>query len=399
MTKNAKAVPAGTGTASRNASVAQHFTAPHEITLTALAENAGDFAQPKAAPTTRDQIDTFGCAAGKGEKAEEADNAEFLNAIFHALPEGASATVTSFAGNPATTKRWGNCAPAGMIETPATANNYFCLSSHYPGDDGVVRRKKASFAALHCIMLDDIGTKIPADRVSMAPSWSIETSPDNHQVGYILDAPILETAAADRLMNAIIAAGLCDPGANGPTARLARLPVAINGKYEGPFQCRMAEWRPDLRYSVEELVEGLQIELAPAGWPKRQKRSALPSAAPAESADDNDDVYLAAPSANPVIAELKKRALYKMPLGGGKHDITCPWVHEHTDALDTGAAYFEPDDLYPRGGFHCCHSHGHKFKIGALLEFLSVSVLAAKMKPTIKVTGGEINRIVDRAEQ
>jgi hypothetical protein len=110
-------------------------------------------------------------------------------------------------------------------------------------------------------------------------------------------------------------------------------------------------------------------------------------------------VYLAAPSENPVIAELKKRALYKMPIGGGKHDITCPWVHEHTDALDTGAAYFEPDDLYPRGGFHCCHSHGHKFKIGALLEFLSVSVVAAKMKPTIKVSGGELHRIVDRAEQ
>jgi hypothetical protein len=40
-----------------------------------------------------------------------------------------------------------------------------------------------------------------------------------------------------------------------------------------------------------------------------------------------------------------------------------------------------------------------KFKIGALLEFLSVSVVAAKMKPTIKVSGGELHRIVDRAEQ
>jgi hypothetical protein len=91
--------------------------------------------------------------------------------------------------------------------------------------------------------------------------------------------------------------------------------------------------------------------------------------------------------------------MYKMPLGGAKHDITCPWVHEHTDALDTGAVYFEPDDLYPRGGYHCCHSHGPKFKIGALLEFLSVDVVSAKMKPTIKVSGGELHRIVDRAEQ
>lgn len=359
------------------------MNAPLEFTLTDASE----------------EIATFELPPEKGDKADERDNAAFLSAVFHALPEMATATVTSFPGNPATTKQWGNCAPFGRIETPATSNNYFCISSHYPGDDGVVRRKKTNFAALHCIMLDDIGTKIPADRVSMTPSWSIETSPGNHQVGIILDVPILEAAAADRLMNAIIAAGLCDPGANGPTARLARLPVAINGKYEGPFQCRLVEWRPDLRYSVEELVEGLQIELAPAGRPKRQKRSALPSAAPAESADDNDDVYLAAPAANPVIAELKKRGMYKMPIGGAKHDITCPWVHEHTDALDTGAAYFEPDDLYPRGGFHCCHSHGHKFKIGALLDFLSVNVVEAKMKPTIKVSGGELHRIVDRAEQ
>ena len=327
------------------------------------------------------------------------ENLEFLESVFHSLPDGASPTVTSFAGNPtAKNQRWG-CARAGSIATPATSNNYFCISSHYPGDDGVVRRRKVNFAGMHCVMLDDIGTKIPADRVSMTPSWSIETSPGNYQLGFILDAPILEAPAADRLMNAVIAAGLCDSGSNGPTARLARLPVAINGKYEGPFQCRLAEWRPDLRYSVEELVEGLQIELAPAGRPKRQKRSTAASAAPAESADDNDDVYLAAPAANPVIAELQKRQMYKSPLGGGKHDITCPWVHEHTDALDTGAAYWEPDDLYPRGGFHCMHSHGHKIKIGVLLDFLSVDVVAAKMKPIIKVSGGELHRIVDRAEQ
>lgn len=110
------------------------------------------------------QIDTSAIGLEKGEKGEEPDNAEFLSAIFHTLPDGASATVTSFPGNPATTKRWGHCAPVGQIEAPATSNNYFCLSSHYPGNDGVVRRKKVNFAGLHCIMLDDIGSKIPAGR-------------------------------------------------------------------------------------------------------------------------------------------------------------------------------------------------------------------------------------------
>lgn len=53
---------------------------------------------------------------------------------------------------------------------------------------------------------------------------------------------------------------------------------------------------------------------------------------------------------NPVVAALKAAGLYKTPLGSGKHNITCPWVTEHTDELGDGSAYFEPDELYPAGG-------------------------------------------------
>ena len=41
--------------------------------------------------------------------------------------------------------------------------------------------------------------------------------------------------------------------------------------------------------------------------------------------------------------------MYKQPLGDGKHDITCSWVDEHTNAVDSGTAYFEPDDKDERG--------------------------------------------------
>ena len=56
---------------------------------------------------------------------------------------------------------------------------------------------------------------------------------------------------------------------------LARLPVAINGKPKysdesgTPFQCHLTEWRPDNRYTLQEIVDGLQLELAPAGRPKK----------------------------------------------------------------------------------------------------------------------------------
>ena len=79
--------------------------------------------------------------------------------------------------------------------------------------------------------------------------------------------------------------------------------------------------------------------------------------------------------------------------------MTCPWVHEHTDELDTGAAYFEPDELYPVGGFCCQHSHRDKYHIRALLEFLGVRNAEARHKPLIRVVAGDLHRVVDAAEK
>jgi hypothetical protein len=101
---------------------------------------------------------------------------------------------------------------------------------------------------------------------------------------------------------------------------------------------------------------------------------------------------------NPVVVALKVQGLYKTPLGSGKHDVTCPWVHEHTDELDTGAAYFEPDELYPVGGFCCQHSHRDKYHIRALLEFLGICTAEARHKPLIRVVAGDLHRVVDAAE-
>ena len=79
--------------------------------------------------------------------------------------------------------------------------------------------------------------------------------------------------------------------------------------------------------------------------------------------------------------------------------MTCPWVHEHTDELDTGAAYFEPDDQFPVGGFCCQHSHRDKYHIRALLEFLGVCNAEARHKPVIRVVAGDLHRVVDAAEK
>ena len=215
--------------------------------------------------------------AGKGGEGGvfQITNAEFIEAVIAELPEGASAAVCSKPGNP--NLRWmGSPSRRSGTGDCSEHNNYLGCSSFYPGDDGSFKARKAQFAACHFLMLDDLGTKVPLDRLGdFELSWLIETSPGNHQGGIILDAPITDGAVAVRLLNAVIDAGLCDAGATGPLSRWARLPVAINGKPKYadeagvPFRCRLIEWRPDKRYSQQEIVDRLELELAPAGRPKK----------------------------------------------------------------------------------------------------------------------------------
>lgn len=94
-----------------------------------------------------------------------------------------------------------------------------------------------------------------------------------------------------------------------------------------------------------------------------------------------------------MVAALKARGWYKTPLGSGKHDITCPWVGEHTDSLDTGAVYFEPNDTYSVGGFCCQHSHGDKCHIRSFLEVLGVRRAEARHKPLIRLVPGDVDSI------
>ena len=334
-------------------------------------------------------------------------NVEFIDAVFQYIPEGAFAAVCKKSGDPGQGGWF--CQRADQITETLTeeTNNFLGCSSFYPGDDGSFKARKAQFSACHFLMLDDLGTKVPLDRLDgFELSWLIETSPGNHQGGIILSEPLTDGAVAVRLLNAVIEAGLCDAGASGPLSRWARLPVTINGKPKHvgkngtPFQCRLVEWRPDNRYTPQEIADRLQLELAPAGRPKKTaKRSARSSNEYHRVGNANDDILTPKAAENPVVAALKARGLYKTPLGSGKHDITCPWVHEHTDELDTGAAYFEPDELYPVGGFCCQHAHRDKYHVRALLEFLGVRSAEARHKPLIRVVAGDLHRVVDAAEK
>lgn len=334
------------------------------------------------------------------DKTAETDtfsNVDFLRAIFGPYSEARPPLVVSFVGNPTKVAHtaWHAMALQPAHELAADCNNYFALSTFRQDESGKFNRQKKNFAALHALMLDDVGSKVDAARITLPPSWRIETSPGNYQVGFIFGEPLTDGSLADQLMKAVIAADLCDPGAGGPQSRLARLPLAMNGKHEPPFRCVLAEWVPGRRYSVQEVIDGLALAPQTSGRPKKDRTGK--TAFNGDSAPD--DVLIPKATGNPVIAALRVRNLYKAPLGGGKHDITCPWLSEHTGGVDGGTAYFEPDDTWPVGGFKCQHSHGGNYHLRDLLRHLNISISSARMKDTIRLLPGEIHRIVDAAER
>ncbi len=331
----------------------------------------------------------------------EISNKAFIEGIFGEIVGDVRPIVVSFDGDPNAVApgAWsGKPWIVDKISLPDSHNNYTSFATFDPDGDGKNRRQKKHFNALYAVMLDDVGPKVDLNRITLEPSWQIETSPGNFQVGYILAEPITDPIVADNLLKSIIEADLCDQGSNGACTRLGRLPVAINGKHKNTdgshWQCRVKKWNPKKRYSVQEIVGGLQIELRESSQQRRargRKENQQPD-------PYQDDVHIPRAAVNPVITALKNLGRYKQPLGDGKHDITCPWVHEHTGQVDHGTAYFEPNESYPIGGFKCQHGHCTERRVRALHDFLDISRIEAKHKPVINVQAGEMERICNAAE-
>ncbi len=321
-------------------------------------------------------------------------NQEFLAALFDQYEAQLGGSVPNVVSKAIVdNKGWGGSRWNKTSDlSNADLNWYLTLAAYTPK----TRSKQKKDCTHVCgLMLDDIGTKaLPLDRLdALPPTFVIETSSSNYQVGYMFDDPVTDFARCEAVNKAMIEAGLCDPGATGPTSRWGRLPDASNTKYDPVFKCRLVSIDPARRYSLDQIIEGL--ELVPP-----EDKSKPAKVTKAQLIDSRaEDVFVPRASENAVVSALKARGLYKRPVGGGKHEITCPWVTEHTGQIDHGTAYFEPDDLYPAGGFHCRHGHGSEKRLGALLEFLCVSFKEAKHMATIRLCAGEAHRSADAIEK
>ncbi len=294
-------------------------------------------------------------------------NLGFVELFFAALPHpDARPWVTSFRLPPAEAGRyaWAGRPVTSVHAIPddASTNNFIAVSSFLPDEIGKRRRRKVQFAAMHAVLIDDVGTgasaKVNPRKIRLKPTVAIETSPGNRQYWYRLDPPITDRALGERLVDRMIKAGLTsdgtDPGMRGVT-RYGRLPVGTNNKprASGPWRHRVAAINAGLAYTADEIGAAFGLDLTPDPAPRLGR--------PPKRPDVLEDL----------VGRVEAAGLYKAPLSGGWYDVTCPWVHTHSGGIDTGTAIAEPSAANNwAGGFRCHHGHCEGRGVRDLYRFL-----------------------------
>lgn len=324
------------------------------------------------------------------------------NAFIAALKplDGTKLLICSKPGDP-TQGGW-SAYTADQVDTLCLSqhNNYLNTGCFQPDEQGHYVATKAQAVAAVFIVLDDVGTKAPIDVLDkLEPSWQLETSPGNFQVGYIFDAP-LDAQTFDALQKNLVAVGYSDKGAQS-ISRWVRLPQGINGKAaylveDQAFRVKLVQWNPTLSYSPEQIADAFGVQLSA----KQTKAESTPKKPQSKANDkfrhDLSLVYQASVVVDDVIAALKQQGLYQQSLGQGKHRITCPWADEHTGGDTSGTVYFEPSRDYPMGGFKCHHSHGEDLHVGDLYRHLGLNVSGGK--PKLFVISGLVHCVVEAIE-
>jgi hypothetical protein len=305
-------------------------------------------------------------------------NRSFVEALFEKMAPSTCATLHSFSGDPSKDGRW-KAMPWRLGKILPTlnpfANNYVCVSSFNPTIEGQYYRRKVLFSALHAVMIDDLGTKLPMSDLKMEPTALIETSPGNFQAWLFLEEPIRSIAEAETLIDEMIRAGISaemDPGMKGVT-RVARLPDSSNGKakYRGPkgevWPQVVHKATLGLRYAPRAIAEAYGLDLT-------VRREAPPPPPPRAGID----VERAG-----VVKWMKLFGHWKAEMRPGYHEVVCPWLDGHTDKADSGTYLTEPEALNSwQGGFMCHHGHCLDRDINDLMGWLRA--MKEMMKEDVK---------------
>lgn len=287
------------------------------------------------------------------------NNDGVLQHLFRNMPPQHRAILCSVEGDPFTADKraWAGIPWQLGAHCPLLSkrNNYVAVSSFLVDDDGKWRRRKAGFGGLHAVMVDDLGTKLPMKaledmgRSGLYPTLAVETSPGNYQAIFFLRQPILDMVQAEdgiRRMIEVLTGGGNDPGMSGVT-RVFRLPGGINGKAKyrsadgTDFACRVVYWKPEVLTDWAQLahyfgfVSKVRVYVEPGDGVTQERIRGF---------------------------QIVKRGLEALRAikkqGRGWIEIRCPWVADHTDRADSGAAVASPAAKNGYFGGYRCH-HGH----------------------------------------
>lgn len=208
----------------------------------------------------------------KPVKYDTTEILSFLRLVFHAPADDDEEVFVQISPR----------APAGFGSTPRAALTdkldrtsapmpaYYSTSTLSLADDGTFRHTKTAFKSYRVLVLDDIGTKIPWDSIpeALEPSYIIESSPGNFQLGYVLQEPIRDYAEAQALINLFVGAGYTDGGGAMPVKKV-RLPCGVNGKpgEKGAFHVRLKKAEP-IYWTPQALIDAAGID---ADWEEHRK--------------------------------------------------------------------------------------------------------------------------------
>jgi len=238
----------------------------------------------------------------------------------------------------------------GLCATLPSDTWYFAIGSVKGlARGGKVRRRFEDLRRVACIVLDDVGTKIDRDLVTLPPSWVLKTSvkdwngvpTDNMQVGYILDGG-MDPGTARLMLNALADRKLMDPAAKAVTQPF-RVPGSLNKKHTRPFAAHLIVWNPQARYLPSEIARHYDL------GPPRPK-VAPPPRVHVRHRDDSDPVWRALLAGRYVLSD--------KPVNGW-YPIRCPWQDEHHEHAmdgkpDSGIAY-KPRHAGLGAAFKCFH--------------------------------------------
>ena len=197
---------------------------------------------------------------------QQITNSEFLSALFPNKPAGSCIWINDHEGDPAEYQskgRGGQFWRGNYVNDPDECdadfrerNGYYCPAL-LQKIDRRVRRQIDYAISLNVVVLDD------ANNIDFDPTYLLETSAGNHQVGLKLADPILDRAMGSRLMEELVNQKRVANDKNGNNVvRYARLPYGSNGKCDPPYRNRLKVWNPDRAFTLQEVCNllGLNFE-------------------------------------------------------------------------------------------------------------------------------------------